>query len=663
MIDVEPLIERELQRMAPRTHALPNWADVVSRSAAIKRRAASFPLRDRIGLRRVPRGRQRWILISALIAALLAVASALAASGVTPFGSIRSWLDGKPGEPASAAEQAGFSVRNDASYVAFPTSTKVRLVDETTAASRQFHLLGFTSGTSLCLRLIRADLPAGRGRNECVTLRELRLAASPALVASEADFTVNDPPDNVDGIFGFADDTVRSVQYRRAPGPWRSVQVKNNVFVALDAKRSVSRHGSVLEPIVQVRAVTRGGRIVTVPFVSGAADYTAGLPTQPSYLKLEAATPAQLPGPTKADRILRAGTIRWLVQHEPRGNAWQPASLMGQLGTLAYARAIKPDPDGSLAEGLFVIRLRSATRVPHAIVGELILCEQPLGPFSEGGGEGCFYPSSPNSLFPSGQSFVTSDTGSGGQIMDLTGAAADGVAGLKLFLASGRVVPAVLKDNAFTVSAPSDQMPGKLVAYDSTGRVLGLQLFPGPEHAVACPALPIRPPSMLPPAAHYEHINLRDLTVNGASILGASPTEVQAALGPPRRKAGFVHHGFGQPTYFYGGSLPSAPLLVRFGGKAGHYRAISLSYQGRGLTDQKLGRLLNVQPQTLEREIEKTYGALFRLTASYGSNPGQIGTPGGGCTSSFTNQNRQTTLSFGIDPFVDAHPILTLSHP
>jgi hypothetical protein len=35
------------------------------------------------------------------------------------------------------------------------------------------------------------------------------------------------------------------------------------------------------------------------------------------------------------------------------------------------------------------------------------------------------------------------------------------------YLASGRVVPAALKDNAFSFSAPTGQFPAKLVAYDS----------------------------------------------------------------------------------------------------------------------------------------------------------------------------------------------------
>lgn len=658
MIDVEPLIESELQRMAPRTRALPDWTGVVARSAALKTtESARRGTRGSSG-HRFSRRQRRLTLIVALLVALVAVTSTLAATGVDPFGSIRSWLNGNPGKPASAAEQAGFAARNSASYVAFPSNTRVRLVNEASAGRQLFHLLGFKSEGALCLRLVRATLPAGVGRNECVTLRELRLSTAPALVVSETGFTVGDPPQNVDGIFGFADDSVRAVQYRRAHGPWQTVPVNNNTFVALDAKKAAGVRGPRLP---QVRALTHGGKRVAVPFISGIADYTAGLPTKPSYLKAESASASQLPGPRKPDRPLRRATIGWLVHRDPRGSAWSPPFRMARLGTYFYGRAIKPDAQAPISVGLFLVRLGPTARVPHARPGELILCEHPLGPFGEGGGEGCYYPSSSDSLFPAGQPFVA-DSGVGGQISNFTGAVADGVAHVELFLASGRVVPAALKDNAFTVSAPADQLPGKLVAYDDKGRVLGLQVFAGPEHAVPCPALPVRASSTLPPPARYDKIDLRNLSVNGSPILGATPAKVQTILGAPDRKAGFVHHSFGRPTFFYGGTLPSAPLIVQFSGKPGNYHVASLDYQGRGVTDRRLGRLLNLQPETLQRSITSTYGSSYRLTSSYGSSPQQLGASASGCTAVFA-RSRDVTLSFGVEPYAGARPFLSFSRP
>jgi hypothetical protein len=662
MNEVEPLIKDALQRMAPRTQVPPNWADVARRSEAMMRKSASAERFELPRVYRRSRSRRQTMLIAGLMTALIAVASALAAGGIDPFGSISSWINGNPGRPASAREQAGFAARNNASYVAFPSNTKLRLVDETTAGGKAFHLLGFKSGSSLCLRLVQADLPAAIGRNECATLPELRLTSSPALVASETSFIVNDPPQNVDGIFGFADDTVRSIEYRRGHGAWTTVPVKNNVFVALDSKRAAGVRAPRLAPIVQVRAVADTGKEKAVPFISGFADYTSGLPTEPSYLRPESLTAARLPGPANADVAFTNGTIAWLVSRQRRGSAWSSPLRMAELGSYYYGRAIKPNPGSPFAVGLFLVRLTSGTRVPHGKPGELILCEHPLGPFGGAGGVGCHYPSSSQSLFPAGQPFIA-DQGPGGQLTNITGAAADGVAGLKLFLASGRVIPAALANNAFVVSAPSDQLPGKLVAYDRSGHVLGLQVFGGPEHAVPCPALPPRATSSLPPPANYERLDLRYLTVNGSPILGATPSQVEAALGRPARKAGFIHHGFGSPTFFYGGTLPGAPLLISFSGKPGHYRVRSLSYQGRALTDARLGHILNVQPTTLQNSITTAYPTQFRLVTSYGTNPQQFGLSRGGCAADFANPNDTVTLSFGVQPYQGARPFLTISRP
>ena len=42
------------------------------------------------------------------------------------------------------------------------------------------------------------------------------------------------------------------------------------------------------------------------------------------------------------------------------------------------------------------------------------------------------------------------------------------------------------------------------------------------------------------------------------------------------------------------------PEIAAFAGKPGHYRVRSVFYQGRDVTDTKLGHLLNLQPETLQ---------------------------------------------------------------
>jgi hypothetical protein len=73
------------------------------------------------------------------------------------------------------------------------------------------------------------------------------------------------------------------------------------------------------------------------------------------------------------------------------------------------------------------------------------------------------------------------------QITRFSGLAADEVARIELHLASGRVIPAALRDNAYTVSAPTVQLPAKLVVYDSDSEVIGVEVFGGAPRPAPCP--------------------------------------------------------------------------------------------------------------------------------------------------------------------------------
>ena len=65
-------------------------------------------------------------------------------------------------KPAPSQEQSGFARRNAASYASFPKSTNLRLLMRDHVGGKTFSLLGFRDADSLCLRLVRADLPAAR---------------------------------------------------------------------------------------------------------------------------------------------------------------------------------------------------------------------------------------------------------------------------------------------------------------------------------------------------------------------------------------------------------------------------------------------------------------------------------------------------------------------
>jgi hypothetical protein len=486
-------------------------------------------------------------------------------------------------------------------------------------------------------------------------------------VASEATFRIATPPRSVDGIFGFADDTVRAIEYRRGRGRWTSVPVANNVFVALDAHaQGTFRHPARWQPIVQVRAVTRSGDRLPVPFVAGFASYAGGVPRGPSYLAVSPAKPDDVPGPTALTRRVEDGTVGWLVRGEKRGTAWRPtARVFSAPGRLLRSRAVKPDPDDPFRVGLFLVQpdpvtaQRIGSRAP--IVCTAIL--RPLG----GTGEGScpVGPRQPDRgvlsdavLWPEGFGF--------GQQTHLMGAVPDGVASLRLFLASGRVIPVALRDNAYGVSAPSSQLPAKLVAYDGAGHVVGLAMFLGPARPTPCPAVSVWARPRLPATKPYQRLDLGALSLDGSPIFGRSPAEVEAALGKPARgSASSVSNGHAEPTFFYGGVLPSgAELAVHFGWHQKRLRADRMDFHGRGLVEKRLGRVLNGQPQALERGIARTYPTLLRRSYEYGALPAGLPGPLGpqGCAGEFRDPRGVVRVTFGVDPR-SGRPYLSLWHP
>ena len=446
MTEIDSHFREALEHYVPlRVERRPDWANVIGRAQAHKN----------------PRRARRVLVGAALAFALVIVASALAATGHNVFGTIGSWLNGKPGQPASSSEQAGFTNRNNASYAAFPSDTKIRRLTQTTVDGQTFTLLGFKSGESLCLRLVRARQTGARGTNQCVTLRELDASQSPVLVASQASFQT--ASEYVNGIFGFADDTVRSIEYRRGRGAWVKIGVTDNVFVALDGRQSGTvKHPNPLPSIVQVRAVTRSGKRISVPFVaSDEASYPNGLPAVPSYLTHGNMKPQDLPGPAKVNAPFTGGTISWLVGHEPRGTAWQPQHLFMNIGTMVFSRAVQPDPDSPVRVGLFLVRTVASRFMPRLKPGTLVLCETVIRPLNgPSGGIGCNTQIAAGSLFNAGQPFSSNFMGPE-QITEFAGAVADGVTSIKLYLASGRVIPAALPRQRLHRRRSDRSVPGE----------------------------------------------------------------------------------------------------------------------------------------------------------------------------------------------------------
>lgn len=662
MTDRDLLVVDVLERQVPlRAEARPDWGDVLRRADVVSLMADGRPRPRPQRARRVAR---RALLAFALVvlastaAGFSPVGPALAGLGRDAFDGLSSWLQGEPGEPASRGEQAGFSKRNAASYAAFPSDTKLRLLARQTVEGKTLSLLGFRAGSSLCLRLVRADMPAGRGENQCVTLRELERYPTPALVAAQAWFRFGEDALSADGVFGFADDTVAAVEVRRVRSGWRSVRVASNVFLAMTARAS----GSVKNPppfdqIVQVRAVTRAGERVRIPFVANdAGDYGQGLPAVPSYLKGPSISPEDLPGPRKVEVPFAGGTIGWLERHEPRGESFQPdrPEIHSFLGAQVFARRLQPDPESAVRVGATLFRASANSRMHNVRPGALVLCVSEIRPLGRGTGYGCNTPG-PQGLFPAGDPLSFTSMGPE-QITQLAGLAADQVAAIDLYLASGRIVPAALRDNAFLVQAPTTQLPGKLVAYDDDRRVIGIQPMPGAAKPTPCPPAAISGSASLPPRS-YERVDLGTGQIDGSEIFGRSVADVVAALGRPDHVGYFSSsNGVREPTLFYGGNRHGAALEVRFGVRQKRLRAFSLTFNSARLVDARVGHVLRMQPLELQRRVGAAYGDRYDLGVAYGSQPGR------GCIGIFETSRRNMTLTFGVNPYASLRPSLTLWH-
>jgi hypothetical protein len=179
------------------------------------------------------------------------------------------------------------------------------------------------------------------------------------------------------------------------------------------------------------------------------------------------------------------------------------------------------------------------------------------------------------------------------------------------------------------------------------------------------------PPARLAPGtrpAPYERIDLAARKVNGRRLFGESPGTVSAALGKPDYVRYFSSmNGHREPTFFYGLHVPKrgirfvnerhADLAVTFGWRQHRIRALSFAYRNTNVHDARLGSLLRVDPERLERQIRSNYGSRYELQTAYGSVPEFVG-----CGGAFVSRDKSVSLFFGIDPRAGAVPFLTLRH-
>lgn len=642
---LDPRIAQMLDRQVPlRLERRPAWDDILARAGVSRATGWPAPFAPSRRLRR------RLVVALAIVVAALVVGSAVAAAlGHNPFGGLSSWLAGSPGSPAPTAEQAGFSARNDAVYASFPKGTELRLLVRESVRGKTFSLFGFRNSSSLCLRLARADNPTGQGVNECVDLRELRRSSAPVLVASTAYFGLAHGR-LVDGIFGFADDAVRAVRLRRSLGGRQIAVVRSNAFLAL----RVRRREAVYDPIVRVRALTRGGRTVPVQFSPpGGAPV---LPGTPSYYRQERVS---FLGPKRPEARLPGRAIGWLDKREPRGEPFTPnLRTFGPGGaTVVFSRSIQPDSGSPFRIGLSLIRVtpRAHGFVPGPVwgriiplrAGRLLLCITELYPLRPKPFGYLCTPQAASASLLAARRPLSVRSMFREVFTRVFGIAADGVKEVDLYLARGRVVPAALGDNVYSVQVPSAQLPAKVVAYDDRHRAVDVELINTASRTTLAPCPPARFAfaGLAVPSKPYERIDLATDRVGGQLILGSSMAQVVRALGRPDAVRGSL--------LLYGATSPEdAALTVSIGRR---HRVASLQYQHQGVVDLRLGHLLRLQPTELQRRIAVTYGSRYQLSYAYGSEPSLVG-----CTGVFRTRSEAVELSFGIDPSRSSRTFLRL---
>ncbi len=446
MIDVDDTLREELAKIVP-SFRPGDWGEVL----AIAGHAPARPVR-------------RWAAVAAFaVAAALAisVATPLGASIVHGVGNFSSWLTGEPGTPASTKAQQAFNRANARSWIGFPVGTKLRHLTSVTdrADGSKVELLGFRAGSSLCLRVVVTGKTTASTRS-CAPLADLRQAGSPVRVivvdrgfgsgtkrAWYGTSRLHSPALQVTS--GIVADGVKSVVVRDRSGR-HVLPVTGNAFLYVASTPDVGQR------LISISAQTRAG-LVSVPFAPAPFGF-GGF----------AASQKTAPGPTKVERHISDGMIGWLNNHELRG---QPLSVLPRRSRalitrhVVFGRVIAPDPSRPVRIALTLSTSRHGGRATG-------LCNWMIDASGAAGG-GCAVRAD---LFKAGPISVGSMLDSGSdQYATLTGIASDDVARMTVFLATGQTMNVPLRDNVYLVDVARAKMPVRLVAYDTHGRVIGIQ--------------------------------------------------------------------------------------------------------------------------------------------------------------------------------------------
>jgi hypothetical protein len=406
-----------LDAFTPEPRRWPDWRDVLSRT-------------------RKRHMRRLIVAVAAAVGVLTSVAAVAAA-----LGGFHVWLSGSPGKPAPKAEQERFQHANEHSVAAFPKGTKLRELIRRNVDGKVYVLFGFRSGSSLCLRLKAVSLGHSFGPT-CAPASRLVHAVAPILpVVGVGGFSDKHNHPSAVISYGIAADSVSRVVVHAIDSD-HPAALGGNAYLWVQNEPNTGQHA------LSVTATGPNGQRITLPILRSAGMFAAETPV------------VQKPrGPTRVQRRILHPTIAWYLRGEKRGvglNQVRRVVTQGQ-GTLDdFTRLVKPDPASNVLVGL---------------AGQwcIVLVMNAGGPST-----GC---DSAHGFWSRGPMNVIS-TSEGDQFVRFSGAAADGVRRMVVFLADGQRQEAALRDNLFTVLVASAEFPARLVAYDAAGRIVGIETPP-----------------------------------------------------------------------------------------------------------------------------------------------------------------------------------------
>jgi hypothetical protein len=425
VIDVEPLIARELGRLVPEPAAhRADWGDVVGRAGLL------------------PSRRRRRVFAFALLAAVFVTAAAVAKT----LGGFDAWLSGTPGKPAEDRAQERFSAAaaNGLSWAAFPPSTKLREIVRTRVAGSEYVLYGFRSGDSLCLQLAASGF--AKQLKACAPASTLANLSAPILVLT-GDQTLLDRGARpfAEVSFGIVADVVRRVDVSATDGVHRA-RLGGNAYLFVEGRPNTANRilaVSAADPAGRRTVVRISSSPWLVPLVGPPGGWNSEVAVRvdpPHFLGWSGVSPG---GPAKVEARIADPTIRWSERGEKRGFA-----------AVGGVRFVKPDPLSDLAVGL------SGAECLYAVnsSGSLAVASCAL-----------FFPEEPIGVLIS--------CALCGEFSEVRGAAADGVKRVVIFLSGGSTQTVALRHNVFAARVATAHFPIRIVGYDARDRVVATQLW------------------------------------------------------------------------------------------------------------------------------------------------------------------------------------------